>query len=61
MNYEFNLLHRVGVVAKRQSAAGGGDSSARRGRQYPFGPNGSRGKKQKRRITNRFQQKAALF
>ena len=41
MNYEFNLLHHVGVVAKRVC---GGDG-ARRGRQYPFGPNPPRGKK----------------
>ena len=39
MNYEFNLLHHVGVVAKRLRAAA-------KGRQYPFGPNGPRGKKQ---------------
>ena len=37
MNYEFNLLHHVGVLAKRLRGA-------RRGRQYPFGPNGQRGK-----------------
>ena len=37
MNYEYNLLHHVGVVAKRQNTAG-------RGRQHPFGLNGPRGK-----------------
>ena len=46
MNYEFNLLHHVGVVAKRLRARGGGryGGGARRGRQYLFGPNGLRGK-----------------
>ena len=38
MNYEFNLLHHVGVVAKKVVCGGG----ARRGEQYPFGPNGPR-------------------
>ena len=37
MTYELNHLHHVGVVAK----TGGG---ARRGQQYPFGPDGPRGK-----------------
>ena len=41
MNYEFNLLSHVGVVARRVC---GGDG-ARRARQYPFRPNGPRGKK----------------
>ena len=55
MNYECNLLHHVGVVAKRVCAAvetaaqtaahTEGDGGAHRGgRQYPFGPNGPRGK-----------------
>ena len=43
MNYKFNLLHRVGVVAKRVCGGGSGDGS-RRGRQYPFELNGPRGK-----------------
>ena len=37
--YEFNLLHHVSVVAKKVCAA-----AAEPVRQYPFGPNGPRGK-----------------
>ena len=47
MNYEFNLLHHVGVLAKREKSVCGGDEDGggtRRGQQYPFGPNGPRGK-----------------
>ena len=42
MNYEFNLLHHVGVRSSQKSACGGGGDSggARRGRQYPLGPTG---------------------
>ena len=42
MNYEFILLRHVGVVAKRVRAAAAG--AHERGRQYPLGPNGPRGK-----------------
>ena len=42
MNYEFNPLHHVGVVAKA-SEYGGRDGGTRRRRQYPLGPNGQKG------------------
>ena len=55
MNYEFNKLDHVGVVAKTNGGAGdgsvaggggGGGDGARPGRQYPVGHNnGSMGKK----------------
>ena len=43
MNYEFNLLHHVGVVARRVREAAADTAAAHdsRGRQYP----GPRGKK----------------
>ena len=40
MNYELNLLHHVGLVARRVcGGGGGGGGGARKERQYPFGPN----------------------
>ena len=46
MNDEFNLLHHG---SSQKSACGGGSGGGdgggvRRGRQYPFGPNGPRSK-----------------
>ena len=41
MNYEFNLLHHVGVVAKRVRAA----EAAHKGDDNTPGPNGPRSKK----------------
>ena len=48
MNYEFNLLHHVGEVAKKSVCSGGGDGGgdcggdggARRDNNTPSGPTG---------------------
>ena len=49
MNYGFNLLHHVGVVAKRVCAAAAetaGETAAHKGDDNTlFGPKGPRGKK----------------
>ena len=41
MNYEFNLLHHVGVVAKRvRAAAAAAETAAHEGDNTPSGPTG---------------------
>ena len=41
MNYEFRLLHHVGVVAKRQCAAAAAETVAHKGDDnIPLGPTG---------------------
>ena len=44
MNYEFNLLHHVGVVAKRVHAAAAETAAHEGDDNTPSGPNGPRGK-----------------
>ena len=44
MNYEFNLLPHVGVVAKRVCAAAAAGTALEGDDNTPSGPNGPRGK-----------------
>ena len=50
INYEFNLLHHVGVVAKRMRAVAAETAAHEGDDNTPFGPSGLRGKKQKMRF-----------
>ena len=53
--YELNLLHHVGVVAKRLCAAAERVAAHEGLRQYPFGPNGPRGKHQPLEVLSRYR------